>query len=90
MTLLILNPEKQDTLGFAGLKMIRRVVGISHVEDLDGIADRAIRAKCEAHALALGKRLAMVSEAFDGGLVDSEDVCALARSLGGAASAPEA
>eukprot|EP00904_Undaria_pinnatifida_P005086 jgi/Undpi1/1707/HiC_scaffold_11.g05097.m1 len=79
----------QDTVGFAGLKMIRRVVGISHVEDLDEIADRATRAKCEAHALALGKRLAMVSETFDGGLTESEDVCALARSLGSAAGATE-
>ncbi|CAM9887706.1 unnamed protein product, partial [Hapterophycus canaliculatus] len=51
----------QDTLGFSGMKMIRRVVGISHVEDLDGIDDRATRAQCESHALALGKRLLLSS-----------------------------
>lgn len=50
-------------MGFAGMKMIRRVVGISHVEDLDGIKDRPTRARCEAHALALGKRLALLSAA---------------------------
>lgn len=80
-------PKRQDTLGFAGMKMIRRVVGISHVDDLDGIADRPIRAGCEAHALALGKRLAVVSETFDGGLLSAEDVCALAKTLGSGASA---
>ena len=33
----------EDSLGFAGAKMIRRVVGIAHVEDLDGIADADAR-----------------------------------------------
>eukprot|EP00752_Nemacystus_decipiens_P005063 g4597.t1 len=78
----------QDTLGFAGMKMIRRVVGISHVEDLDGIEDRVTRAKCESHALALGKRLAMLSgnpgEKGDNSVVKVGDVCDLARSLSGA------
>lgn len=61
--------------------MIRRVVGVSHVEDLDKIKDRAVRARCEAHAISLGKRLAMVSETFDDGLETADDVCALAREL---------
>ncbi|CAM9692751.1 unnamed protein product [Ectocarpus sp. 6 AP-2014] len=78
----------QDTLGFAGMKMIRRVVGISHVEDLDGIKDRAARARCESHALALGKRLVMASKPLDGSsdgvIAEAEDVFVLARSLGGA------
>jgi 5-methylthioribose kinase len=46
-----------DSLGFAGCKMIRRVVGIAHVEDLDSIADAEERAACERAALALGRRL---------------------------------
>jgi 5-methylthioribose kinase len=29
-----------DTLGFAGAKMIRRVLGVAHVEDLESIADK--------------------------------------------------
>lgn len=78
------------------MKMIRRVVGISHVEDLDGIDDRAVRAQCESHALALGKRLVFASSsasssvggdselaAADGALPTAEDVCGLARSLSG-------
>jgi len=28
-----------DSLGFAGAKMIRRIVGIAHVEDLESIAN---------------------------------------------------
>jgi 5-methylthioribose kinase len=29
-----------DTLGFAGAKMIRRVLGVAHVEELESIADK--------------------------------------------------
>lgn len=61
--------------------MIRRVVGVAHVQDLDGIQDRATKVKCETHALALGKRLAMVCEASDEGLTTPGDVCALAKKL---------
>lgn len=71
--------------------MIRRVVGISHVEDLDGIEDKATRARCESHALALGKRLAILSgslggEESDGGVAKVGEVCDLARSLRGSTS----
>lgn len=44
-----------DTLGFAGMKMLRRVVGIAHVEDLDSIEDADVRSKCERHALEVAK-----------------------------------
>ena len=46
-----------DTLGFAGCKMIRRVLGLAHVEDLESIADPDIRAVAERKVLALGRRL---------------------------------
>ena len=46
-----------DALGFAGAKMIRRVVGIAHVEDLDSIPDPDVRAGCERRALHFGRRL---------------------------------
>lgn len=32
-----------DTLGFAGAKMIRRVLGVAHVEDLESIQDKDLR-----------------------------------------------
>jgi 5-methylthioribose kinase len=47
----------QDTLGFGAAKMIRRILGISHVEDLEAIADRDRRAACETHALRLAREL---------------------------------
>ncbi|GAX82127.1 hypothetical protein CEUSTIGMA_g9555.t1 [Chlamydomonas eustigma] len=47
----------QDVLGFAGAIMIRRIVGISHVADIDEIADVQARVSCERRALAFGKVL---------------------------------
>jgi len=38
-----------DSLGFAGMKMLRRIVGIAHVADLDTIADPDVRSICERH-----------------------------------------
>jgi 5-methylthioribose kinase len=46
-----------DMLGFAGCKMIRRILGFAHVLDFDAIADPSRRADCEACALALARRL---------------------------------
>ncbi len=46
-----------DTLGFAGCKMIRRVLGLAHVEDLESIADADVRAVAERKVLALGRSL---------------------------------
>lgn len=40
-----------DTLGFAAAKMIRRIVGVVHVEDFESIASVAKRAQCEQRAL---------------------------------------
>lgn len=44
-----------DTMGFAGMKMLRRVVGIAHVEDLESITDPDVRAGCERRALQTAK-----------------------------------
>jgi len=52
----------QDTLGFAGAKMIRRIVGIAHVADLDTIADTDLRASCEKRCLALAVKMVLVSQ----------------------------
>jgi 5-methylthioribose kinase len=40
-----------DALGFAGAELIRRIVGIAHVEDLDGIENVELRAVCEKRCL---------------------------------------
>jgi len=46
-----------DALGFAGAKMTRRIIGLAGVEDLQVIADPAVRAACERRALALARLL---------------------------------
>jgi 5-methylthioribose kinase len=53
-----------DMLGFAACKMIRRIVGFAHVIDFDGIADAALRARCEAGALAMARELLVHPERF--------------------------
>ncbi|KAM1650584.1 hypothetical protein ACFXTH_003145 [Malus domestica] len=46
-----------DTLGFGAVKMIRRILGVAHVEDFESIADASKRAGCERRALELAKLL---------------------------------
>lgn len=47
----------RDSIGFAACKMIRRVLGIAHVIDLEQIADPAQRARAETWVLAIAERL---------------------------------
>lgn len=47
----------QDTFGYAGCKMVRRVVGLAHVADIDKIADAASKERSQRIALAIGKTL---------------------------------
>ncbi|MEM8797117.1 MAG: S-methyl-5-thioribose kinase [Pseudomonadota bacterium] len=46
-----------DSIGFSGAKMLRRILGIAHVEDMEAIEDVDLRAKCEKKALALARML---------------------------------
>ncbi|CAK8573896.1 unnamed protein product [Lathyrus sativus] len=46
-----------DSLGFGAAKMIRRIVGVAHIEDLESIADAGKRATCERRALNLAKMI---------------------------------
>ncbi|QDZ21993.1 methylthioribose kinase [Chloropicon primus] len=55
----------EDTLGFAGAKMIRRIVGVAHVQDMDRIEDAKVRADCEKRALKFGKRLLIGRATFE-------------------------
>lgn len=48
---------EEETLGFAGAKMARRVLGLAGVADLETIEDRAVRAACERRALAMARAL---------------------------------
>lgn len=51
-----------DTVGFAGMKIVRRIVGIAHVEDLECIKDEALRSTCEVRALSFGIKLILESQ----------------------------
>lgn len=53
-----------DSLGFAGVKMIRRILGLAHVEELEAIRDPDLRARCERKALRLGRLLVVNAESF--------------------------
>jgi 5-methylthioribose kinase len=46
-----------DVLSFAGAIIVRRLVGIAHTSDMDGIEDAEVRAACEARALRYGRAL---------------------------------
>lgn len=47
----------QDALGFAGVEMHRRILGLAHIAEYDEIADDDRRAACEAPGLHLGRHL---------------------------------
>jgi 5-methylthioribose kinase len=65
----------EDSLAFAGAKMIRRILGLAHVEDLESIADSERRAKCEIKSLDLGREFLLNAGAYS----DIADVTAAAR-----------
>jgi 5-methylthioribose kinase len=48
-----------DALGFAGVEMHRRILGLAHIAEFEHIADTGRRAACEAKALRLGRHLAV-------------------------------
>jgi 5-methylthioribose kinase len=54
----------QQALGFAGSKMIRRIVGLAHVEDFEAIANPELRARCETSALQLARDLLVQRSSF--------------------------
>ncbi|MFC5402185.1 S-methyl-5-thioribose kinase [Cohnella soli] len=51
----------QDTIGFTGAKMVRRIVGLAHVADIDRIPDADVRAKAQRIALEIGKSLIKIN-----------------------------
>ncbi len=49
----------QDSTGYAGCKMMRRILGLAHVEDIDGIEPPERRAVAESLALETGQRFVL-------------------------------
>jgi len=64
-----------DGLRFGGMKMIRRILGLAHVEDLESIADPERRAACERRALAMARELVL----FGDGVASIREVAPAAR-----------
>lgn len=48
-----------DMLGFAGVEIHRRILGLAHNADFETIADESRRAACEAKALKFGRHIAV-------------------------------
>ena len=55
-----------DTMGFCGVEMHRRILGLAHIEDLESIIDPARRVIAERRALALGRHLAVNRDVIPG------------------------
>jgi 5-methylthioribose kinase len=66
-----------DTLGFAGCKMIRRIVGMAKVAEITRIPDAQARANIEVRCLRCAEAL-LVERATLG---DIEQVATLAREI---------
>jgi 5-methylthioribose kinase len=66
-----------DTLGFAGCKMIRRIVGMAKVAEITSIPDKSIRASIEVRCLRCAEALLVQRHA----LRDIDQVATLARDI---------
>jgi 5-methylthioribose kinase len=53
----VLHVVWEEMLGFAGVEMHRRILGLAHIPDFEQIRDPAARARCEAAALKFGRHL---------------------------------
>ncbi len=67
----------RDTLGFCGVEMHRRILGLAHNAEFERIADESRRAACEARALAMGRQLMLGA----GSITGIAAVTAMARRL---------
>ena len=54
----------EDTVGFAGAKIARRILGLAHNIDFEWIEDKARRATCEARSLRLARELLVNASSF--------------------------
>ncbi len=73
----VLHAIWEDMLGFAGIEIHRRILGLAHNADFETIADTDRRARCEARALKLGRHLAVNRRKIQG----LADIHALAERL---------
>jgi 5-methylthioribose kinase len=55
----VLHEIWTDMIGFAGIEIHRRILGLAHNADFETIENTDMRARCEASALKLGRHLAV-------------------------------
>ena len=48
-----------DMLGFAGIEIHRRILGLAHNADFETIEDETVRGRCEAKSLKFGRHIAV-------------------------------
>ncbi len=65
-----------DLLGFAGIEIHRRILGLAHNADFETIEDPDMRAQCEATALKFGRHIA-VNRAHLNGMKEANALAAL-------------
>ena len=65
-----------DLLGFAGIEIHRRILGLAHNADFETIEDPDMRAQCEAKALKFGRQIA-VNRAHLNGMKEANALAAL-------------
>ncbi|CAN5155968.1 S-methyl-5-thioribose kinase [soil metagenome] len=58
----VLNDIYHEMLGFAGVEILRRILGLAHNADFETIEDLDRRAQCESKALKLGRYLTVNRE----------------------------
>ena len=56
---IVIDEIWREMLGFAGIEIHRRILGLAHNADFETIADPDRRASCETKALKLGRHLAV-------------------------------
>lgn len=56
---IVIDEIWREMLGFAGIEIHRRILGLAHNADFETIADPDRRASCESKALKLGRHLAV-------------------------------
>ncbi len=66
----------QDAVGYAGCKMMRRIIGSAHVEDMDGIQDPHSQARAMSLGIEIAQRLILGRR----DVLDVEDMLYLATS----------
>jgi len=62
----VLHSIWTDMLGFAGVEIHRRILGLAHNADFETIEDRELRAACETRALKFGRHIAVNRERIHG------------------------